>query len=90
MIGSAPGGGPNTRVALQARLVEPAPEVARDHLRRCTFRRLSLVRRRPVPLYSVDCLYPDRAVAIPLGDLASARPICDACVAAHVFRPDED
>ncbi|MDA8201470.1 MAG: hypothetical protein M0Z49_01645 [Chloroflexi bacterium] len=77
-------------MALQERLVDPAGAVARDHLRRCTFRRLSIVRRRPTRLYSVDCLYPDRAVAIPLGDLSAARPICDACVAAHVFRPDED
>lgn len=90
MIGSAPGGGPHTRVALEERLIQTAGAVARDHLRRCTFRRVSLVRRRPAELYAVDCLYPDRAAAIPLGDLVASRPICDACVAAHVFRPDED
>jgi hypothetical protein len=29
-------------------------------------------------------------VSLPLGDLESARPICDACTAGHIFRPDED
>ena len=27
---------------------------------------------------------------IPLGDLESALPICNSCVAPHTFRPDED
>jgi hypothetical protein len=25
-----------------------------------------------------------------LGDLESATPICNACTAPHIFRPDED
>jgi hypothetical protein len=29
-------------------------------------------------------------VPIPLGDLESAIPICNACIAPHIFRPDED
>jgi len=78
-------------VALEQRLVDPAGAVAlRDHLRRCTFRRLTVLRRGPSRVYAVDCLYPERAVPIPLGDLSAARGICDACLAAHVFRPDED
>jgi hypothetical protein len=78
-------------VALEQRLIDPAGAVAqRDHLRRCTFRRLSVLRRAQPPLYTVDCLYPDRSVPIPLGDLSAARGICDACLATHVFRPDED
>lgn len=60
------------------------------HLRRCTFRRLVALTRKPEQLYDVECLYPDRLVPIPLGDLETARPICDGCTAAHVFRPDED
>jgi hypothetical protein len=40
--------------------------------------------------YDVECLYPDRKLAIPLGDLDAATPICNACTAAHIFRPDED
>ena len=41
-------------------------------------------------LYEVECLFPDRKVPVPLGDLDSAMPICNACTAAHIFRPDED
>jgi hypothetical protein len=40
--------------------------------------------------YDVECLVPDRKLAIPLGDLDAATPICNACTAAHIFRPDED
>ena len=36
-------------------------------------------------VYDVECLYPDRKVPIPLGDLEAATPICNACVApAHL------
>lgn len=72
----------------------PAPPAAAatlpSHLRRCTYRRLIAVKRSPDALYDVECLYPDRIVPIPLGDLETARPICDGCTAAHIFRPDED
>lgn len=60
------------------------------HLRRCTYRRIIAVQRRPLPVYDVECLFPDRQAPLPLGDLASARPICEACRAEHIFRPDED
>ena len=76
-------------VPVEQRAPETAP-AARDHIRRCTFRRLSAVRRAAGVVYAVDCLYPDRTVPIPLGDLVAARSICDSCVASHVFRPDED
>ena len=72
---------------------EPTPtsaEAAASHIRRCTFRRLIAVERRPAPVYDVECLFPDRSVPIPLGDLESARPICNSCTARPVFRPDED
>ena len=68
-------------------LAEPRPE---RHLRRCTYRRLIAVQRRPQAVYDVECLYPDRTISLPLGDLESARPICEACTAGHIFRPDED
>lgn len=68
-------------------LAESGPE---RHLRRCTYRRLIAVQRRPQAIYDVECLYPDRTVSLPLGDLESARPICEACTAGHIFRPDED
>jgi hypothetical protein len=91
VIGSGASGRTETNVALEQRMIEPAGALAqRDHLRRCTFRRLSAIRRGVSRLYAVDCLYPDRSVPVPLGDLQAAQPICDACVAAHVFRPDED
>ena len=44
----------------------------------------------PDRVYDVECLFPDRKVPIPLGDLETATPICNACVAPHIFRPDED
>jgi hypothetical protein len=64
-------------------------------LRRCTFRRVSVAvptqsRGRSLPVYDVACLYPSRESAIPLGDLDSARAICDACAATGIFRPVED
>ena len=77
-------------------MIQPASQpssevaVAVPHIRRCTYRRMSLLRRKPEPLYDVACLFPDRVVPMPLGDLDTARPICDACRASHIFRPDED
>ena len=67
-----------------------APSAVEGRLRRCTFRRLVAVQQRGEPLYDVECLYPDRRVPVPLGDLETARPICNGCTAAHIFRPDED
>ncbi len=67
-----------------------AYRLAAHRIRRCTYRRLIEV---PVPgdrVYEVECLYPERRVPIPLGDLESAMPICNACMAEHIFRPDED
>ena len=69
---------------------DAAPNPAEGRLRRCTFRRLVAVPQPGQPLYDVECLYPDRRVPIPLGDLETARPICNGCTAAHIFRPDED
>jgi hypothetical protein len=63
------------------------------YLRRCTFRRvlpISPTQRGDVPTYDVACLYRDREAPMPLGDIASARAICDACAATGIFRPDED
>ena len=79
-------------------LPSPGPTQALDvasQMRRCSFRRVSAVqlttgRRRVLPVYDVECLYPDRVTPVPLGDLASARSICDGCHAPGIFRPDED
>jgi hypothetical protein len=74
-------------------LMAPVP-ATEGRLRRCTFRRLTpLTAARAstgAPDYRVECLYPDRETPIPLGDLACARAICDACAATGIFRPDED
>lgn len=72
-----------------------SPEAGEYHLAahritRCTFRRLIQVDTGPQRIYEVECLYPERRVPIPLGDLESAFPICNTCTAAHIFRPDED
>lgn len=69
----------------------PDPSHLAPHrIKRCTFRRLIRVDPRGERRYDVECLYPDRRLAIPLGDLDAATPICNACTAAHIFRPDED
>ena len=64
--------------------------LAPHRIRRCTYRRLIRVEPKGERRYDVECLYPDRKLAIPLGDLDAATPICNACTAAHIFRPDED
>jgi hypothetical protein len=68
----------------------PEPLLAAPRIRRCTFRRVTFVERRRERTYDADCLYPDRALPIPLGDLDGATAICNACTAAGIFRADED
>ena len=65
---------------------EPAP------LRRCTFRKVTTMSAGPrqLPMYDVACTFPDRRRAVPLGDIESARPICDSCTYQGIFRPDSD
>jgi hypothetical protein len=64
--------------------------LAPHRIKRCTFRRMIRVEAHSERVYDVECLYPDRRVPIPIGDLESAMPICNSCTAAHIFRPDED
>jgi len=64
--------------------------LAPHRIRRCTFRRLIQVEAEDQRVYDVECLYPDRKIPIPIGDLDAAMPVCNACTAAHIFRPDED
>lgn len=80
---------------LAAPAAETVPENDPTHLaphriKRCTYRRLISLELARERIYEVECLYPDRRLPIPLGDLDSATPICNACTAAHIFRPDED
>ena len=78
-------------MALPARVLEPVPvpEVA-TRMRRCTFRRLNRLTVAGQSIYEVDCLYPDRKLPLPLGDLDMGMAICGTCQANHIFRPDED
>jgi hypothetical protein len=76
-------------------LTTPAQDADAYHLaphriRRCTFRRLIQVEVRRERVYDVECLYPDRKIPVPIGDLDTAMGVCNACTAAHIFRPDED
>ncbi len=64
--------------------------LAPHRIRRCTFRRLIQVEARGQRVYDVECLFPDRKIPIPIGDLDAAMPVCNSCTAAHIFRPDED
>ena len=47
-------------------------------------------RRRPRADVRGRVPLPGAPVPLPLGDLEAATPICNACTAAHIFRPDED
>ena len=81
------------KMALPIPTVTTDPEAYRlapHRIRRCTFRRIIQVESTDDRLYDVECLYPERRVPVPLGDLDSATPICNDCTAAHIFRPDED
>jgi hypothetical protein len=71
--------------------IEPSPSnLAAQRIKRCTFRRLIQLEIGRERATDVQCLYPDRRLPIPLGNLESAMPICNSCTAAHIFRPDED
>ena len=80
-------------MALPQRITEFEPIAvprAAPRIRRCTFRRLSRVDVAGRDAYEVSCLYPDRRLPLPLGDLESSAEVCLSCLADHVFRPDED
>jgi hypothetical protein len=64
--------------------------LAPHRIKRCNYRRLVSLEQPKERVYGVECLYPDRKLPIPLGDLDSATPVCNACTAAHIFRADED
>jgi hypothetical protein len=67
-----------------------ATHLAPHRIKRCTYRRLISLERPGERTYGVECLFPDRRLPIPLGDLDSSLPICNACTAPHIFRADED
>jgi hypothetical protein len=67
-----------------------ASGMAAQRIRRCTYRRLIQFHAGSERCTDVECLFPERRLPIPLGDLESAMPICNSCTAPHIFRPDED
>lgn len=81
-------------MALLERFISPADVqigVAPTHLRRCTFRRVTIVQQKgALPLYEAACMFPDRTTPLPLGDLATAKSACESCTAQGIFRPDSD
>jgi hypothetical protein len=72
----------------------PGATTPMGRLRRCTFRRIDRVSTLPdrasLTSYEVMCLYGDVDRPLALGDLDSARPVCESCTASGIFRPDED
>ncbi len=80
-------------MALPLPVIPTQPDIfhlAPHRIKRCTFRRLINVEMEARRAYDVECLFPARKVPIPLGDLEAATPICNSCVAPHIFRADED
>ena len=79
-------------MALAQHLATTAPEahpLAAPRIRRCFHRRVVCV-SRAMDDYEVHCLHPSLGVALPIGDMATATDVCNACVADGIFRPDED
>jgi len=80
-------------MAVQLAVLQPETDpyrMAAHRIRRCTYRRMIRVEVRDDRVYDVECLYPDRKIPIPIGDVEAATPICNACTATHIFRADED
>jgi hypothetical protein len=80
-------------MAMPQRMSDPNPTVVAldaPRIRRCTFRRLSRIAADSGQAYEVNCLYPDRRIPLPIGDLDTSLEICGSCTAGHIFRPDED
>jgi hypothetical protein len=79
-------------MALPQPLATTAPETYRmadARIRRCAYRRVVCVADGP-QRYEVHCLHPSLGVALPIGDIATATNVCNACTAPGIFRPDED
>ena len=81
-------------MAIMARTIatDTPPTVASAApLRRCAFRHIKTeARGRALPMYEASCTHPERPDPRALGDLDSARAICQACTLIGIFRPDSD
>ncbi len=81
------------RMALPLPVIPSQPDafhLAPHRIKRCTFRRLIQVEAGGERVYDVECLFPDRKVPIPLGDLESATPGLQRLHRAPHLPPDED
>lgn len=58
--------------------------------RRRTFRRLSRNSSGAEKSYEVSCLYPNRSMPLPIGDLDTSLDLCATCTAGNILRSDED
>ena len=75
-------------MALPLPMIPHQPEafhLAPHRIKRCTFRRLINVEMGAERVYDVECLFPDRKVPIPLGEIESATRMCSAYIAPDVF-----
>ena len=80
-------------MALESTGIEVRTPIARTgRIRRCSVRHVSLLpgEADPRDRVQVDCLLGGREHPLPLGTMDEARPICNACTATTVWRPDED
>ena len=77
-------------MALSEPATDALPLAGPAQLRRCWYRRMTRVEAGALSVYDVECLLPKHLGSVPLGDLETARPVCNTCAAAGVFRPDEE
>jgi hypothetical protein len=77
-------------MALSEPATDALPSSTTAHLRRCWYRRLTRVEAGGTTVYDVECMLPRELGTVPLGDLETARRVCNTCAAGGVFRPDED
>jgi len=77
-------------MALSEPATDALPAAGVAQLRRCWYRRMTRVDAGRTSVYDVECLLLKQLGSVPLGDLETARVVCNTCTAAGVFRPDEE
>jgi hypothetical protein len=78
---------------IAGRALPTASAASETPLRRCTFRRLSVIAspgRGGIAGYAAECLYDGLDQPIPMGDLDRAWSVCQGCTNTGIFRADED
>jgi hypothetical protein len=77
-------------VALVSDVTPARGTLATIRIRRCAFRRLTALETGLGRTYDVECCLPGEMSSVPMGDMETATPICNTCVAPGRFRDDED